>query len=64
MLIKKMPSHLYVLVENNYRHEHVMITKLYIVVNILYDSHLYDASYEPLAPAQKKPWVVPTPPLV
>ena len=36
MLTKRMPSHLYVFVENNYRHEHVMITKLYIVVVVVF----------------------------
>ena len=41
MLVKRRPPQLYVFVENNYRHEHAMITKLYIVVHILYDRHLY-----------------------
>ena len=42
MLIKRRPPKLYGFVEYNYRHEHVIITKLYIVVDILYDRHLYD----------------------
>ena len=29
-------------VENIYRHEHVMITKLYIVSHILFNRHLYE----------------------
>ena len=29
-------------VENKYRHEHVMITKVYIVSHILYNRHLYE----------------------
>ena len=36
MLIKRRPSQVYAFVDNNYIHEHVMITKLYIVVHILY----------------------------
>ena len=41
MLIKK-PSHFTGFAENKYRHETVMITKLYIVSNIMYDHHLYE----------------------
>ena len=43
MLIKRRPPQLYVFVENNYEHEHVMITRLYIVVHILYDRNLYES---------------------
>ena len=42
MLIKRPPL-VYTFVDNNYIHEHVMITKLYIVVHILYDRHLYES---------------------
>ena len=43
MLIKRRPPQVYAFVDNNYIHEHVMITKLYIVVDILYDRHLYES---------------------
>ena len=42
MLIKRRPPQIYAFVKINYRHEHVMITKLYIVARILYDRHLYE----------------------
>ena len=51
MLIKRRPPQLYVFVENNYRHEHVRITKLhehvritklYVEVHTLYDRQLYE----------------------
>ena len=31
-----------ILIENNSRHEHVIITKVYIVVHILNGRHLYE----------------------
>ena len=43
MLIKRRPPHLHDFIENIYRRETVMITKLYIVVHILYDHHLYES---------------------
>ena len=45
MLIKRRPPQFIGFVENKYRHEHVMITKLYIVSNILYDHYLYEYMY-------------------
>ena len=39
---KKKATQLTSSVENKYKHEHVMITKLYIVSHILYDRHLYE----------------------
>ena len=41
MLIKRGPSKFTSFVENEYRHEHVMITNLYILSHILHDCHLY-----------------------
>ena len=38
----KMATPIHRFVENKYRQEHVMITKLYIVSHILYDCHLYE----------------------
>ena len=43
MLIKRRPPQVYAFVDNNYIHEHVMIAKLYIVIHILYDPHLYES---------------------
>ena len=37
---KATPIHRFCLIK--YRHEHVMITKLYIVSHILYDHHIYE----------------------
>ena len=42
MLKKRRPTQFTGFVENKNRHEHVMITKLYIVSHILYDHHLYE----------------------
>ena len=42
MLIKRRPPQFNGFVENKYRHEHVIITKLYIVSHILYDRHFYE----------------------
>ena len=39
---KRRPPQLTGFVENKYRHEHVMIIKLYNVSHILYDNHLYE----------------------
>ena len=36
---KKKATHCTCFVENKYRHEHVMITKLYIISHILYNRH-------------------------
>ena len=41
MLMKRSPQFTG-FVENKYRHEHIMITKLYSVSHILYDRHLYE----------------------
>ena len=51
MLIKRSPPQFTGFVENKYRHEHVMITKLYIVSHILYDRHFMNTLYEPFAHA-------------
>ena len=42
MLIKIRPFQFTDFNENKYKHEHVMITNLYIVNHILYDHHLYE----------------------
>ena len=43
MLLKRRPPKFNRFVENKSRHEHVMITNLYIVSHILYDCHLYNS---------------------
>ena len=54
MLIKRRPLQLYVFVENNYRPEHVVIAKLYIVVYILNGRQLRECILLTFAQAQKK----------
>ena len=56
MLIKRRPPQLTGFVENKYRHEHVMITNLYILSHILYDRHLYECILLAFCACLKEAW--------